>query len=195
LQSQTLEYRKAFGLDFVAYDPGTIDEMPIVSRHFNASTAETIKVTHADSWPQVCDPAGRLAGCDVLADKNEIELNAGQIRELRAPIISDHRQFQTSLERQVRSRDFRLIEQSKGLIAYRPTLGGRWSGAVRDEIDHVYRHQKKPFYVIKGLHDGKLDEGSKCWGEFDLSTPEKRQQAFALAKDELLKSIADSDRE
>lgn len=202
LQAQNLEYRKYFGDRFIAFDPGTIDEVPLISHLSGSADNPSIKLKHTDCWPQVCEPKARLAGHDVLADAGELEIKSQQVRELIVPVISDRKSFQTSIGRQVRSRDFRLIEQSKGLVAYRPTLGGRWSGSVLREIEHVYRHLRRPFYVIKGCHDGNLDEGlalgweygSNCWGEFDLSTQEKRLAAFETAGRMLSKNISDMDR-
>jgi hypothetical protein len=202
LLEQNHEYREFFGKYFVAYDPGTIDEMPLVLKLKDRGPETSVVLRSEDRWPLVCDAAMRLAGWDKLAELGQFELPAAEVRELSAPTTSDSRKFQTSIERQVRSRDFRLIEQSDGLIAYRPTFSGRWSASVRIEIDHVHRHLKRPFYVIKGRHDGELDEGvtlgwefeSAHWGEFDLSTPEKRNEAFETAKIALTRQIEDMRR-
>jgi hypothetical protein len=203
LAKQNNEYREFFSREFIAYDPSTIDELPLLDKLKWKVSHNSITLTSADCWPVGCTADHRISGRDIFANDTEINIPLNQIEELNVPIITDSRKAQTSIQRQVRSRDFRLIEQSKGLIAFRPTLGGRWSGGVRGEIEHVYRHLKKPFYVIKGHFDGDLDEGttlgweygSQYWGTFDLSTPEKRNEAFQAAKRALIKNIDDMARE
>lgn len=203
LQRQNQEYRTFFTEEFIAYDPSTIDEVPLVDKATQAGDQTSVKLLPSDCWPLICEPAARMAGGDLLCEKGELEIATSEIRELRVPNAGDRDAFWTSINRQVRSRDFRLIEQSHGLVAYRPTLGGRWSTGVRQEIDYVYRHLKKPFYVIKDKHDAPLDEGQalgweygrECWGEWDLSSQANRQKAFETATDMLKKNIHDRARD
>ena len=67
----------------------------------------------------------------------------------------------------------------------------------------MYRRLKRPFYVIKDTRDSPLDEGealgweysTRYWGEWHLSSPSNRAEAFQKAKRMLLEQIDDLERE
>jgi hypothetical protein len=202
LQGQILHFRQSFSSRFVAYDPSTIDEVPLIAEVATLPEAGKVSIDPRDRWPLTCEPQHRLAGRDVFSSADDrIEILASQIRELLIPGTQAAKK--TSIERQIRSRDFRLIEQSQGLVAYRPTMGGRWSGSVLKEIEHV-RRLKRPFFVIKdATYDGPLDEGSALgweygdqhWGKWDLSNANNRTEAFKIASERLSEQIRDSARQ
>jgi hypothetical protein len=202
---QNDEFRRFFSQEFVAYDPSTIDEIPLLAKAEVPGTGNTIRITEDDFWPYVCEPEKRLAGRDAFRDARDlggIEIDVEEIKELSVARISDYNTRWSTIRRQVRSRDFRLIDQSLGLVAYRPTLGGRWSEGVFSEIDHVYRHLRRPFFVIKDRNDGPLDRqstlhwefGPNYFKEWDLSIAEQRREAFIHARTTLMKRIEDMNK-
>jgi hypothetical protein len=191
LATQVDEFRRFFSARFVAYDPGTIDEMPLIYRADAAKeeSGEEFSVSLDDFFSEICPPALRLSGGDILSERELLPIPKKEVEELRVSPQSGDYRHSTSIQRQVRSRDFRLIEQSQALIAYRPTLGGRWSRGMYEEILHVSHHLHKPFFIIKDKKDSILQEEStlgRGWGpehliERDLSKVEYRLQAFEEA--------------
>jgi hypothetical protein len=117
LQQQNAEYRHFFTREFIAYDPSTIDEWPLLDKVVPSADTQLITLTPNDCWPLVCEPEMRIAGRDVTANVGRLEIPADQVKELKVPTAGDQQRFWTSIHRQTRSRDFRLIEQADGLVA------------------------------------------------------------------------------
>lgn len=199
LKLQNKEFREFFNNAFISYDPSTIDEIPLVVKG-EKSNSDSITIGPEDFWEAVCAPEDRLAGRDIFDELGSIEIPVAEIKALAVTRLSDKDRKGTSIKRQVRSRDLRLIDQADGLIAYRPTLGGPWSDGVYQEVDHVNRHLHRPFFVIKDKRDGPLDQGGTLkweygpgyWAEFDLSTSANRRVAFEYAEEKLCESIENS---
>lgn len=199
LKKQNLHFRDYFGNDFVTYDPSAIDEIPILVKGRNAQKeeSETISIGPDDFWPARCLPQDRLAGKDIVEELGTVEIPVSEIKELSVTRISDTSKSWSSIERQVRSRDFRLIDQADGLVAYRPTLGGRWSKGVLAEVNHTRDVLRRPFFLIRDTTDGSVDLGGtldpeggpRFFWEGNLSTPENRETAFELAAEELRRQI------
>ncbi len=57
--------------------------------------------------------------------------------------------------RNIRARDFRLIEQSEGVIFFRPTLRSEWSRGVSEEFNFALQ-TIKPTCVIRDKKDGPI---------------------------------------
>lgn len=200
LKDQNLHFRNYFGNAFVTYDPSTIDEIPILVKARNTQN-ETISIGPNDFWPARCSAQDRLAGRDIVEELGTVEIPVSEINELSVGRIGDRDKSWSSIERQVRSRDFRLIDQADGLVAYRPTLGGRWSKGVLAEVNHTRDVLRRPFFLIRDTTDGSVDldgtldreSGPRFFGEWDLSTPENREIAFEFAAEELRKQIEASE--
>ena len=193
---QNLEFREYFSNSFVAYDPSTIDENPLIVKGMNAED-ETISISAQEFWPGICEAKDRLAGRDIFEEIGEIQIPASEVKELEVTRMSDRKRRWSSVERQIRSRDFRLIEQANGLVAYRPTVGGTWSKGVKAEVDYVQQVLRRPFFIIKDKRDGPIDPegtleregGPNIYGEWDLSTTDNRGIAFEHAAMELCEQI------
>lgn len=200
LATQNLEFRSFFSNKCIAYDPGTIDEGPLLSKAQNRHRGN-IAITRKDSWPLLCEPSLRLAGEETLPEQPSVKIPVKEIRDLQVPTEEAGKPgIQSTIGRQVRSRDLRLIEQSDGTIAYRPTLGGRWSTGVKVEYEHCMM-LNKPFFGILDTSDASPTRASMMerepandFGRWDLSQSSERQKAFQTAYDRIAHQIEEAAR-
>jgi hypothetical protein len=198
-QNQEFRYFFADHGSFIVFDPSTIDELPLTAK-FNRNQAQTeITITRDDCWPPLCRPEMRFAAGETLPSNPAISVPAREIRELIPMEDGEAGDFHTSVGRQVRSRDLRLVEQSEGLIAYRPTLGGRWSTGVEVEINHaIGMDPVRAFFVISDNTDGDIGKKSdmaremvkgRDYDSWNLSDPAERRKAFEYAARKIVEQI------
>jgi len=136
---------------FVVYDPLTIDERPLQGIYEKNVESENIKdhysISMDDRWPI---PADRTLCNEEPKEVSEISWD--EIKE----ISTSPQKEKSEIDRSIESRDFRLIDQSDFLVAYRPcykSANFNFSGGTRDEIKYAIR-RSKPFFII---HDSEED--------------------------------------
>lgn len=144
-QKEVNDFRLKLHKDFTVFDPITIDEL-----RFDDSK------NLAERWPVELDSIVT----EISRDKRmleETQIGYSDINELRRMI-----------ERQIESRDYRWINSSNVVVAYKPIWGktrsagvdkeityaihlGKEVFAVMDKQDEEYAKQAGPFGMIKGV--------------------------------------------
>ena len=211
LMDQIDEFRTYMSKHFVAFDPLTIDELPLqfalrkAKKNQKVISVDTSEQTR-QIWPNTYKSAlcGIRPNTKIRCQRDELEIiSSGK------PTIRDITggPYASELDYQVASRDFRLIDQSDGVIVYRPGLMKEaWDiGGTRAELGYASnKDRKKPVIVIHDLADGDLNKPpltldvdpnnvirSKQKHEFD--NPRKRQNAFKKAQEMMESRLKDFD--
>jgi hypothetical protein len=101
-------------------------------------------------WPLGYDEEGTLRD-DLQAV--DIRVSHKELEEVATHIGGSS----SEIERQVRSRDYRLIDQSDVVVIYRPTYNKKaWSEGTRHEYEYALRNQKLALVVRDPREDGSL---------------------------------------
>lgn len=170
-------HRKYLHDRYVTFDPLTIDEYVLSDKYYkwieNGSKPSKIAMNSEDRWQvrsDACDLPLLSEGIDypdeVLVEPEEIEEVAYETDELM-----NH----------VEWRDYRLIEQSHCLAAYRPKYKGIVSRGSSAEVDYAQMSVKPMYLYWKHLEDGRtvpFGSGGKVsydYNEF-LENLEKHQE-------------------
>jgi len=155
---------------------------------------ETLKLMASDQWP--------VTAKDVLACSSRddtLKIAADEIADVCRP----GENLPSSLDQQIRTRDFRLIDQCDALVAYRP-MWHRSDGSHRSSFsmgtlaEWTYANSTGKTRIV--IHDPEED-GEYATGVWDtlkpanhylhnignLSVKENRDQVFAKVRDLLLK--------
>lgn len=115
--------------EFVVFDPITIDEKIM---HFPQHViGESIVLTLDDRWPIP------FASClsPTRAEEYPVELPVHEVQEI-----------QEDVDNHIEARDFRMIDQSNVLAAWRPHFGQRHHDGVEKELTHARQVARKPRY-------------------------------------------------
>jgi hypothetical protein len=155
---------------------------------------ETLKLMASDQWP--------VTAQDVLACSSRddtLKIAADEIADVCCP----GKNLPSSLDQQIRTRDFRLIDQCDALVAYRP-MWRRSDGSHRSTFsmgtlaEWTYANSTGKTRIV--IHDPEED-GEYATGVWDtlkpanhyiqdigeLSVKENRDRAFAEVRELLLK--------
>lgn len=141
-------FREALNSAFTVFDPVSIDEKPLQPLVEDESIKDDEKVTFPAKawWP--------TTGEDTLCGENPsdvADLSVGEIREIGTG------QDDSEIDRQVRSRDYRLIDQSDYVVIYRPTYErDRWSTGTDHEARYAWDRGKRAFIIRDPDVDGAL---------------------------------------
>lgn len=138
--AEIMEFARRLRDLVVLFEPTTIDEA-IIERKW-VKDGSTI-IGRDDRWPVEYDE-----------DEYPIMLNKDEVNEVvaRNPVTK-----RSLIQDQIMKRDFRYIEQSDMVIAYRPNYGGSLSKGVYSEVT-VAVHMGKPVYVLWPREDGDVAE-------------------------------------
>jgi adenylate kinase len=134
------EFAKMLRNVVVLFEPTTIDELIIERNWLNGRGAI---INKEDRWPTDNDD------CDY-----PIRLKEDEVAEVssRNPVTR-----RSLIQDQVMRRDFRYIEQSDMVVAYRPRYGGTLSRGVFSEVT-IAVNMGKPVYVYWPPEDGDIAE-------------------------------------
>lgn len=189
---QNIEFRHFMERDFITFDPAAIDEMPLLLKHNEwtrdgKAVPEFVQLHRSELWP-VAEPRNCLADPrDKITD-----IPFSEVREICG---TDNPEARSIVEKQMRIRDYRLIDQADGLLAYRPSISenkSRMAQGCDEEIGYVAQGAQKarrPFYIIKDEADARLSAGALgreyIPGDFhewrDLDNANTRANAFEQA--------------
>lgn len=195
--AQNSAFREYFSEHFVSFDPSTIDELPMFHKAKD-STDPTIMINRADLksggdlWPSC---ANRLSPTDASA----IELRTDHVREVLGAFATGAKVTTGLIDSYVRSRDFLLVDQSDGIVIFRPTISGEWSSGTSAEIQRA-RARSMPIAVIAdhadqhagGAFETKIADTELYVG--NLSDAVDRERVFAEATNHLRQGIAQLDQ-
>jgi adenylate kinase len=157
------EFRKSLHDNFTVFDPLTIDEKPLEfllkqyqEEHPNANLYETSIGFHIlNRWPIPPQFALYSDSQDYLIKG----LNAAEIDEISRP-AEVLRGGKSEIDRNIRLRDFRLIDQADCLVAYRPQYkNGIPSGGMTEEIRYAVEIALKPVFIVHNSEeDGQFSK-------------------------------------
>ena len=117
-RSQIDAFRTRLHERFCVFDPITIDER-VCEIALNRQGTDTIEIRKAERWPL----PSRFSLCEEEETDYPIKIDADQLREV-VKEVDDH----------IRFRDYRMISQSKALVAFRPFFDKHLSRGVFSEI-------------------------------------------------------------
>jgi len=225
-------FRNYFSEKFTCFDPVTIDERPLafLEQRYERNLAETasvqftkaieeqppdrdarlhhlqnffrqsrhdatVELTKSDRWPREGEHQHTLLG-EEPQDIPNISLR--QIVGVTTGIDREN----SEIDRQIRMRDFRLIDQADCVVIYRPTYLKQegWSGGTQAELIYAQTQAKKAVWVITdpsvdtSLNDGPFGQDLPPGNRIEvngLSEKENRIKAFEQAAS----LIADNTRE
>lgn len=208
---------------FTVFDPVSIDERPmqilfnknspVEQTDLNTAIAEAIARTNAEGgdlaaaleaslkeflsarlndeivlraenmWPGIeFDTISEEDPTDVRLSLNEVE-----------EIATESGEGGSEIDRQIRSRDFRLIDQADYVVVYRPTYcRDRWSGGTLEEVRYAHETGKRAIIIRDPGADGQLRHGPFS---FDLAARDVKDAVPNLNQPEnqarVLSGIAD----
>jgi hypothetical protein len=190
-------FRNYFSRKFVAFDPVTIDERPLNVIRENSdkelrdatlaqfekiltrkqSDAKKLKLLTARLDASRADRRVSLRTADVwerdaaeyarsMRGLGPADIDGLSIEQISGITVGANKQH-SEVDRQIRMRDYRLIDQADCVVTYRPTYkddAGKvdqdWSGGTAAELHYAYVQAKKPVFVITDpVADGNLNEG------------------------------------
>lgn len=158
---------------FIAFSPVTIDEKVIELKHAatmrDNPSVQTITLVEDDRWP--IPPGKERLRQNVRADY-PIELPCVEVEECRQPILSH-----------IKARDYRLIDQSDCIVAYRPSFGQTYSRGVSAELTYAAQTMKDRF--IFDPPEDRLTE----------SSPFAEQGIVLSSRDELIDTLRNYEKE
>jgi hypothetical protein len=114
-----------------------------------------LQLSTADRWPRPGEDPDSLKG------EAQIDFKWLSMQQIGG-IASEIDKRQSEIDRQIRFRDYRLIDQADCVVIYRPNYGGRadWSGGTSAEARRALFEVKKPLFVITDPSaDTPLNEG------------------------------------
>ena len=122
------QFRAALAEQFIAFDPGDVDEKLLLERAIQASQ-------EGQDWVEV-EPHAFGARAD---DEQRIRVSVREVLDIAGDI-----------DGQIYMRDFKLIDQSDMICSYIPELPGGMPGlssGVERELQHAYEHTKEVYVV------------------------------------------------
>jgi hypothetical protein len=140
--SQNLVFRKKMSDHFLAFDPSAIDEV-LYHHNDNAAFKEhpaTISIAHEELWPWIVEPELTILGKkrdSVTVSTRELQDFLHQYSIRSVGYTDGIKDKKSEGYRAIHNRDFRLIDQSKAVIFFRPTVKGYWSNGVRQELEYA----------------------------------------------------------
>lgn len=178
-------FRKKLHTSFPSFDPTTIDEGILKWKFFDENNIlkdeykdkEHVELCKEDRWPLHFE--GYRPLCD---DENEfpIKLRIEEIEEVALPVSDNSK---SDIYNQIRTRDYRLIDQSDFLAGYRPYYLGKSSTGLTSELNYVKSNAHIPPIVVHKEEDGN-------WGGHPFSNPAIRTDSI----DELVTEIENRGR-
>lgn len=132
------------GIGVTVFDPVTIDDLILIHALNQSASGETVIVRDADRWeltdpPLLCDDRARFH------DGSDRQFSRAEVEEVTV-----------DLNRQVETRDFRLIEDSNAIVAYRPHWGGIPSRGVTAELRFAQDRGRRIFIYSPTRDDAPL---------------------------------------
>lgn len=150
------QYREAIHRNFPSFDPTTIDEGILNWKFFNSDNklkdkykgSEEVDINESDRFPIYFDGYEPLS-----SDRKDypVKLRVEEVKEVAVPPSG---QSLSDIENQIRSRDYRLIDQSDVMAGYRPYFHGKSSTGLTSELTYVKNNAHIPSVVVHKDEDG-----------------------------------------
>lgn len=144
LRNEIEEHRRRLHKEYTVFDPLTIDDRVLVNSLPASPTSQDFQVSAEARWPSDLSDLGEDYASLVAEDRSifPIAINTHEAQFLNGPL--EQSSYRSPIDTQIRSRDFRYIEQSDVMAAYRPRLGGHESSGVAAEKTYAAGMGKTP---------------------------------------------------
>ncbi|MCH7559853.1 MAG: hypothetical protein IIC67_00535 [Thaumarchaeota archaeon] len=161
------DFRNIMHNEFCIFDPLTIDDRLYQNKYeqwkVNGGTNmdEEIIIEQNERW-DLGD--GFSLVNDTLVNDGEqeiypIKIRAGEIYEIAEKKISESGDDRSVIDNHIRERDFRLIDQSNTMVAFRPQISGKISDGVSYEAHYISQVNPKPWFYVWPDEDGQIKTG------------------------------------
>jgi adenylate kinase len=165
LRREIERHRRYLHKKYAVFDPLTIDDRVLVNRLRRCRGKIALRIPASDRWPCDLSDLGKAYRCLVPEDPGVFPVTVGlqEAKELNRPV--EKRSCRNLIDAQITQRDFRYIDQSDVMAAYRPRLGGHESGGVAAEKTYAAGSGRTP--VVEYTTPGDI----KRFGSRPFSTP------------------------
>lgn len=146
------DFRNTLHEHFCVFDPVTIDDRLLSNASINGSNSV---ITKDIRWNL---PSGfsMVSDDDIWSKKSQIEIPVEQIDEVAKPLSVNEK---STIDKHILFRDYRLISDSKAVIAGRPFFNKHPSQGVSSEIQYAVQTAGTPCYLFWNYaEDGKPSE-------------------------------------
>jgi len=156
LRQEIEDHRRKLHQQYAVFDPLTTDDRVLVNSLPKEPRGTSITIGTGARWP--CDLSDLGEDYASLVAENgslfPFQIDVREAIELSTPL--EGRSFRGPIDTQIRQRDFRYIDQSDVVSAYRPRLNGHESSGVAAEKGYAAGTGKRP--VVEYSTDSDLRE-------------------------------------
>lgn len=162
LMREINSFRDFMEEEFAVFDPVCIDERPLKFKGDHPAPADggPVKFAENDFWPFDTAQIEKMLSNEVLS--GDISLSWIEIQEVIRE--KNHSEIASAkiggpIDAQIRRRDYRLIDQSDGVLIYRPTYQQKkWSrGGTNSEYAYAVKQGKPVVIIVDRLEDGDVN--------------------------------------
>lgn len=162
-----------------------------IKAHVGVNQSDEIVLRAANMWPGI--------ECETLSgdDPTDARLSLNEVEEIATEIGEEG----SEIDRQIRSRDYRMIDQADYIIVYRPTYCRKeWSGGTYHEVLYARAVGKRSIIIRDPESDGPLADPPfgldlPPRDVFDkvrnLDLPENQAQVLSAVADDIAESAKD----
>lgn len=156
LRQEIEQHRRRLHQQFVVFDPLTTDDRVLVNSLPKEPRGTSITIGTEARWPCDLSDLGEDYAC-LVAENGSLfpfQIDVREAIELSTPL--ERRSFRSPIDAQITQRDFRYIDQSDVVSAYRPRLNGHESSGVAAEKRYAAGTGKRP--VVEYSTQDDLDK-------------------------------------
>jgi len=101
---------------------------------------------------------------DVISEEAQdsvfpIDIKISEIQEVAEKKTTPQGEDPSVIDNHIRERDFRLIDQSDTMVAFRPNISGTITGGVTAEANYASQINPKTWYYFWPKDDGDIESG------------------------------------
>lgn len=148
-------FRYALHEKFSVFDPVTIDDRVLQNPFESEKKRQEVR---GKKWYTV-RPRERwyIPAEKTLCGEDTKGIPKISIHDMREVAVPAHSGEKSAIDRQITTRDLRLIDQADVIVIYRPQYGGKgWSGGTLVESNYAQRTGKRVFLIHDPVGDKKF---------------------------------------
>ncbi|MFB3096595.1 MAG: hypothetical protein ACE1YX_02760, partial [Nitrosopumilaceae archaeon] len=158
------EFREKLHERFCVYDPLTIDDR-VTQMKFQewkstggVNPDDEIEITESDRWALGKDFSLVRETLKVDSDKSvyPIKLSVAEVKEVAEEKQAGSSTNASVIDNNIRTRDFRLIDQSDTMVQYRPNISGTISQGMLHEANYASNVSPRDWYFYWPDEDSEL---------------------------------------
>lgn len=159
-------FRKKMHEKFCIFDPLVMDDRLVQNKYEewvkNGKKGDELILEQKDRWDIGSDFS---LVSDTLTQSGKepiypIKIKITEIQDIVEKKKSESGEDRSVIDNHIRERDFRLIDQSDTMVAFRPKISGEITDGVASEANYISQVNPKDwFYVWNDKEDGPSDSG------------------------------------